>query len=155
MRGGLGVKKVVFNSTLYILALFICVEGITVIRKNQGEYMVDNIEKCLEKNSFLENYENISVSKCYDGKFTKEEKKKLLKQLVKSVDGEILDIEYNLDTYDINGKNITRVFGYSRNLGNSSIYKGNKVNFNIILTYLEEDNKTNIYLGSPIVNIDY
>lgn len=155
MRGGLGVKKVVFNSTLYILALFICVEGITVIRKNQGEYMVDNIEKCLEKNSFLENYENISVSKCYDGKFTKEEKKKLLKQLVKSVDGEILDIEYNLDTYDINGKNITRVFGYSRNLGNSSIYKGNKVNFNIILTYLEEDNKTNLYLGSPIVNIDY
>lgn len=155
MRGGLGVKKVVFNSTLYILALFICVEGITVIRKNQGEYMVNNIEKCLEKNSFLENYENISVSKCYDGKFTKEEKKKLLKQLVKSVDGEILDIEYNLDTYDINGKNITRVFGYSRNLGNSSIYKGNKVNFNIILTYLEEDNKTNLYLGSPIVNIDY
>ena len=155
MRGGLGVKKVVFNSTLYILALFICVEGITVIRKNQGEYMVNNIEKCLEKNSFLENYENISVSKCYDGKFTKEEKKKLLKQLVKSVDGEILDIEYNLDTYDINGKNITRVFGYSRNLGNSSIYKGNKVNFNINLTYLEEDNKTNLYLGSPIVNIDY
>lgn len=155
MRGGLGVKKVVFNSTLYILALFICVEGITVIRKNQGEYMVNNIEKCLEKNSFLENYENISVSKCYDGKFTKEEKKKLLKQLVKSVDGEILDIEYNLDTYDINGKNITRVFGYSRNLGNSSIYKGNKVNFNIILTYLEEDNKTNLYLGSPIVNIEY
>ena len=65
------------------------------------------------------------------------------------------NIEYNLDTYDINGKNITRVFGYSRNLGNSSIYKGNKVNFNIILTYLEEDNKTNLYLGSPIVNIDY
>ena len=155
MRGGLGVKKVVFNSTLYILALFICVEGIKVIRKNQGEYMVNNIEKCLEKNSFLENYENISVSKCYDGKFTKEEKKKLLKQLVKSVDGEILDIEYNLDTYDINGKNITSVLGYSRNLGNSSIYKGNKVNFNIILTYLEEDNKTNLYLGSPIVNIDY
>ena len=51
MRGGLGVKKVVFNSTLYILALFICVEGITVIRKNQGEYMVNNIEKCLEKNN--------------------------------------------------------------------------------------------------------
>ena len=79
----------------------------------------------------------------------------IVKEVFKSVDGEILDIEYNLDTYDINGKNITRVFGYSRNLGNSSIYKGNKVNFNIILTYLEEDNKTNLYLGSPIVNIDY
>lgn len=149
------MKKTYIYFALCILVLFICVEGIEIIRKNQGEYMVDNIEKYLKKNSFLENYENISVSKCYDGKFTKEEKKILLNQLVESVDGEILDIDYNLDTYDINGKNITRVFGYSRKLGRSSIYKGNKVNFNIILTYLEEDNKTNLYLGSPIVNIDY
>lgn len=121
----------------------------------QKKYVVDNVEKCFKQNNFQFTYDNISVSKCYVGQLNIKEEDRLLEQLAKSMEGNILFREYDDNEYDIRGKNVIRAYGYSNKLANSINHNGKLVNFNIVLTYSDEDNKTYVYLGSPVVNIDY
>ena len=38
---------------------------------------------------------------------------------------------------------------------NDRKYMGRRINFSIVITYNKTDNTTDVYFGSPIVNIDF
>ena len=133
--GIIGIMNYVYNTNL-----------------SQKDIAYTNIFDSKEDNTF----DNISISKSYEGRLGKNRRKRILSNMVHKIDGEIVDIENVSNTYGVySKKEMLRLYGYSRKLTNNRQYMGNKINFSIVVTYNKNDNRTNIYFGSPIVNIDY
>lgn len=76
--------------------------------------------------------------------------------MVGKIGGRIIDVQNISNKYGTYSKEeMVRLYGYSRLIKNDRKYMGRKINFSIVITYNENDNITNVYFGSPIVNIDY
>ena len=114
-------------------------ESLLNIRKKLNEFF-ENIK--------VENVENSLILKgCYMGrlsdKFISENAEKMYNQL----EGEIKYEEYR--------DGIFYSYGYTDKIEEYIISENEKININIVYTYDETANQTWIYLGSPIINIDY
>ena len=127
---------------------YVC--NISIVKKNMD---FTNIFDSKDDNN---TFDNISISKSYEGRLGKNRRKRIISNMVNKIDGEIIDIENVSNKYGVySKKEMLRLYGYSRKLTNNRQYMGNKINFSIVVTYNKNDNRTNIYFGSPIVNIDY
>ena len=151
----LSVKNKKINIIVWTFFL-VCIMGIMnyVYNTNlsQKDIAYTNIFDSKEDNTF----DNISISKSYEGRLGKNRRKRIISNMVNKIDGEIVDIENVSNTYGVySKKEMLRLYGYSRKLMNNRKYMGKKINFSIVVTYNKSDNMTNIYFGSPIVNIDY
>lgn len=136
----------------------------TAIKKNSKEYyiIVDILNNKLYKNivdiyknlnDVLSKYSNnVQLYLCMAGEYTK----KL--QLYKSND--ILEnILYNMNAKEIDRikeDNLTSVTAYSNLLTENDLdYLENKINLNIGIRYSENEDKTLIYMATPIIKLDY
>ena len=105
------------------------------------------IEKSLYKYSDI-----VDISTCISGEFSK--------NLQFSKHDDILEeILYNMNAKEIDrvkNENMISVTAYSKLLGENYLeYLGNKINLNIGIRYSEDDDKTLIYIATPIIKLDY
>lgn len=101
-------------------------------------------------------FDNISISKSCEGRLDRLRKKKIINSMARKLNGQIIDVKNisnNCGMYS--EKEMIRVYGYSRMLKNDRKYMGRRINFSIVITYNKTDNTTDVYFGSPIVNIDF
>ena len=134
------------------------------IKKNSNEsyIIVDILDNKVYKNivdiytildKLLYKYSNIvDISTCISGEFSK----KL--QFIK-YDDIFQKILYNMSAEEIDrveNENMVSITAYSELLkGNYLEYLGNKINLNIGIRYSEDDDKTLIYIATPIIKLDY
>lgn len=136
----------------------------TAIKKNKKEYyiIVDILNNKVYKNivdiyqnlnDMLNSYSNeIDIYLCIVGEYTKN------LQLVKSNDI-LKNILYNMNAKEIDKieeENLISVTAYSNLLAENDIdYLEKKINLNIGIRYSENEDKTLIYMATPIIKLDY
>ena len=136
----IGIKK--NSSESYII--------IDILENNVYKNIVDNytiIEKSLYKYS-----NTVDITTCISGEF--------YKKLQFDKYNDILEkILYNMNAEEIDrveNNNMVSVTAYSEFLDENYLeYLGSKINLNIGIRYSEDEDKTLIYIATPIIKLDY
>ncbi|MGL6105546.1 YwmB family TATA-box binding protein [Romboutsia sp.] len=141
-------------------------ENISIIgiKKNNGEsyIMVDILENKLYKdivdiytiirNSLNKHADNVYINTCICGEYTK-------KLQNDKYDDILQKILYNMSAKEIDRveeDNFISITAYSNILKENNLgYLGDKINLNIGMRYSENDDKTLIYIATPIIKLDY
>ena len=94
----------------------------------------------------------VDINTCISGEYTKKLK-------MNKYDDILEKILYNMNAEQIDRveeENFVSITAYSKILhGNDLKYLGNKINLNIGMRYSEDDEKTLIYIATPIIKLDY
>ena len=140
--------------------------GISIIgtKKNNDEsyIIVDILDNKVYKNivdiytileKSLYKYSNIvDISTCISGEFSK-------KLQFSKYDDIFQEILYNMSAEEIDrveSENMVSITAYSELFDENYLeYLGNKINLNIGIRYSEDDDKTLIYIATPIIKLDY
>lgn len=138
--------------------------SISGIKKNDEEayIMVDILENKVYKNivdiyTILENTLNkyvqkVDINTCISGEYTK-------KLQMNKCDDIFQEILYNMNAKEIDRveeENFISITAYSKTLKDNYLeYLGDKINLNIGMRYSEDDEKTIIYIATPIIKLDY
>ena len=101
----------------------------------------------------LYKYSNIvDISTCISGEFSK-------KLQFSKYDDIFQEILYNMSAEEIDrveSENMVSITAYSELFDENYLeYLGNKINLNIGIRYSEDDDKTLIYIATPIIKLDY
>lgn len=95
---------------------------------------------------------NLDINTCISGEYTK----KLQNQKYNDI---LENILYNMNAKEIDRveeENFISITAYSKILNENHLeYLGNKINLNIGMRYSEDDEKTLIYIATPIIKLDY
>ena len=134
------------------------------IKKNSNEsyIIIDILDNKVYKNivdiytilekSLYKYTSNVDISTCISGEFHK----KIQFNKYNDILEEIL---YNMNAEEIDrieNDNMVSVTAYSKLLDKNYLeYLGNKINLNIGIRYSEDDDKTLIYIATPIIKLDY
>ena len=120
--------------------------GISIvgIKKNAKEsYIIVDI---------LNNSNDVDINVCIAGEYTK----KLKKAKISDILQKILYNMYAEKISDIEEENFLSVNAYSKLLKQNNLkYLDREINLNIGIRYSEDDDKTMIYIATPIIKIDY
>lgn len=138
--------------------------SISGIKKNDEEayIIVDILENKVYKNivdiyTILENTLNkhvykVDINTCISGEYTK-------KLQMDKYDDIFQEILYNMNAKEIDRveeENFISITAYSKILKDNYLeYLGDKINLNIGMRYSEDDEKTIIYIATPIIKLDY
>ena len=138
--------------------------SIICIKKNSTEsyIIVDILENKVYKSivdiyTILENTlekhtSQMDINTCISGEYTK-------KLQINKYDDILEKILYNMNAEEIDRieeENFVSITAYSKILnGNYLEYLGNKINLNIGMRYSEDEDKTLIYIATPIIKLDY
>ena len=105
------------------------------------------LEKSLYKYS-----SNVDISTCISGEFYKKFQFNKYNDILE-------EILYNMNAEEIDrieNDNMVSVTAYSKFLEDNYLeYLGNQINLNIGIRYSENDDKTLIYIATPIIKLDY
>ena len=105
------------------------------------------LEKSLYKHSNI-----VDISTCISGEFYK-------KLQFNKYDDILQEILYNMNAEEIErveNENMISITAYSKLLDENYLeYLGNKINLNIGIRYSEDEDKTLIYIATPIIKLDY
>ena len=129
---------------------------------NDSKIIVDILDNKVYKNivdiyTILEKsiykYSNIvDISTCISGEFSK-------KLQFSKYDDIFKEILYNMSAEEIDrveSENMVSITAYSELFDENYLeYLGNKINLNIGIRYSEDDDKTLIYIATPIIKLDY
>ncbi len=138
--------------------------SIVGIKKNSDEsyIIVDILDNKVYKNivdiytileKSLYKYSNIvDISTCISGEFSK-------RLQFSKYDDILQEILYNMSAKEIDrieNENMVSITAYSELIEENYLeYLGNKINLNIGIRYSEDDDKTLIYIATPIIKLDY
>ena len=134
------------------------------IKKNSSEsyIIIDILDNKLYKDivdiytiieTSLHKYSNfVDISTCISGEISK-------KLQFSKCDDILQEILYNMNAKEIDrvkNENMISITAYSELLKENYLeYLGNKINLNIGIRYSEDDDKTLIYIATPIIKLDY
>lgn len=138
--------------------------SIICIKKNEKEsyVIVDILENKVYKSivdiyTILEETLNkhtpqVDINTCISGEYTK-------KLQINKYDDILDKILYNMNAEEIDRieeENFVSITAYSKILSENYLeYLGNKINLNIGMRYSEDEDKTLIYIATPIIKLDY
>ncbi|MGL4911459.1 MAG: YwmB family TATA-box binding protein [Romboutsia sp.] len=138
--------------------------SIICIKKNQTEsyIIVDILENKVYKSivdiytileeTLKKHTHKVDINTCISGEYTK-------KLQINKYDDILDEILYNMNAEEIDRveeENFMSVTAYSKILHENYLeYLGNKINLNIGMRYSEDEDKTLIYIATPIIKLDY
>ncbi len=129
---------------------------------NEAYIMVDILDNKVYKSivdiyTILENIlgkysDNVDINTCISGEYSK-------KLQISNYDDIFKKILYNMNAREIDRveeENFVSITAYSKILKDNYLeYFGHKINLNIGMRYSEDDEKTIIYIATPIIKLDY
>ncbi len=123
-----------------------------IVDINKNEVYKDIVETYAKmKNELSEYDEDLDIYTCitgsFEGKLNNESYDKIMKRVFLNMNG--------VEKERIEDENLISVTGYSNKLKEYIKYGGNKVNLNASLRYSEYDNKTFVYIGTPLIILEY
>ncbi len=105
----------------------------------------DNIREVLE--AYGQTKLNITLTGHFKGKVDNQELKNRLEEMLESVGAKEIE--------GIRESDIISLTGYTGNIKENISYSGKKANINIAARYNSYENKTNIWIGTPLISIGY
>lgn len=105
------------------------------------------IEDAMEELDVLDYQSIVRFNGVYNGKLSLEEKTLIANELLQNLDAKVIS--------EIREQDLFIIYGYTGLIKEYILTNSNKVNINVVITYDEQVDKTNIYLASPILNEDY
>ncbi|WP_058486011.1 YwmB family TATA-box binding protein [Defluviitalea phaphyphila] len=122
---------------------------IDIILYGQYKSIVDLKEKIdnIFKQNNMDNTTNITITGTSDKKLTKEEKENIAYEMMENIKAKIEE------TYET--ENIYSVYGYTKLINDWLVSNNKKINVNIAFKYNEYEQKTYIYLATPVITVDY
>ncbi len=90
---------------------------------------------------------NITMAGSYDKKFKLEESKTLANKIMRSLRAKTIDEYENERLYS--------VYGFTDMINESIVADGENINVNVALRYNEYEDKTYLYMASPVISVDY
>lgn len=103
------------------------------------------------KNNLKKYSKNIDVYSCicgfFEGKIDEKCYNNIVDDILSSLDAQKKD--------EIQDDNILSTTGYTKNLGNCIEYGEDKINVNASVRYSEYDDKTFVYIGTPLITLEY
>lgn len=106
--------------------------------------MVENIFNQLE----LSNYDtSITLQGTYDTQLTLDEKNQIANGIIETLQGKVVT--------EHRGDSLFTIYAYTALVSDFITSKGSRININVAFTYDEYNDKTVIYVASPILNTDY
>ncbi|MCH5251595.1 MAG: YwmB family TATA-box binding protein [Lachnospiraceae bacterium] len=84
------------------------------------------------------------------GKMVKEDMAELAEELFRSMGGSRV-LDSSMDTYG----NYYVAYGYTSGIANTKNVNGKNINLNVAMSYNEEENCTEIIMGTPLINSDF
>lgn len=121
------------------------------ILNNKVYKNIENIYTRLE-NELYKYSNDIEINICIAGEYTK----KLQKFKISDILQKILYNMYAEKISDIEEENFLSINAYSKLLKENNLkYLNREINLNIGIRYSEDDDKTTIYIATPIIKIDY
>ena len=164
------LKLTPFINNGYITKIYVNYDdedkGISIVgvKKNSKEFYIivdilnnkvyKNIENIYTKleNELSEYSNDVDINVCIAGEYTK----KLKKAKISDILQKILYNMYAEKISDIEEENFLSVNAYSKLLKENNLkYLDREINLNIGIRYSEDDDKTMIYIATPIIKIDY
>lgn len=106
----------------------------------------ETLEKALGKSN-LKTKTTINLRGEYKGALSVSEKEELVKEFLKNIKGNIIEEKKNDKIYN--------VYAYTKTIDNHIIVEGESVNFNLVISYDEDNDLTKVLLATPIINMDY
>lgn len=138
--------------------------SIICIKKNEKEsyVIVDILENKVYKSivdiytileaTLKKHTPQVDINTCISGEYTK-------KLQINKYDDILDKILYNMNAEEIDRieeENFVSITAYSEILSENYLeYLGNKINLNIGMRYSEDEDKTLIYIATPIIKLDY
>ncbi|ROR25689.1 TATA-box binding protein [Mobilisporobacter senegalensis] len=105
------------------------------------------IEDAMKELNVLDYQSIVRFNGVYNGRLTLDEKIQITNELFQNLEAKVISESREDDLFI--------VYGYTGLIKEYIETNGNKVNINVVITYNEQADKTNIYLASPILNEDY
>ncbi len=90
---------------------------------------------------------NITMAGSYNEKFDSKETKKLAEKILKSIKATAIN-EYETER-------LYSVYGYTNLIKDNIKVQGDHVNVNVAIRFNEYEQKTYLYLASPVISVDY
>lgn len=117
----------------------------------------DNMDCILDYKSLVESSLNeldlvsinssIKIEGTYDGKLSLKERNEIVDKLLADMQGQIVNQNRSETIYT--------VYAYTSLIGEYMTVEGDRVNMNLVFTYDEQNDKTILYLATPILNEDF
>ncbi len=95
----------------------------------------------------MEGHTSLSFTGSMAGNLSLKERNALADKIIDSISGKI--------TKEFRSEELFTIYGYSRRLEEYEEIEGEKLNFNLAITYNEETNMTQVYLATPYLMEDY
>lgn len=105
------------------------------------------IEDAMKEINVLDYQSIVRFNGVYNGRLTLDEKIQIADELFSNLEAKVISESRENDLFIM--------YGYTGLIKEYIKTNGNKVNVNVVITYDEQTDKTNIYLASPILNEDY
>lgn len=104
-------------------------------------------EKIVSKLEAITFESQVTFKGTYDGKLNIDERNKITDQFIRDLQASIVVEQRDDELYTI--------YAYTGLISDYVKSEGNKINVNIAFTYNEKNNKTSLYVATPILNQDY
>jgi hypothetical protein len=109
-------------------------------------YYKEKIEKLLyERNLSTDVIVNVYGEK--DGIIADEDRKRIASNLMENIGGK------SISEFDLG--NAYNTYGYTSNIDKYIVQGGKKINIDVAITYNEEEDKSYLYLATPIITMEY
>lgn len=123
--------------------------SINVINRLAGQDINDTADAIKEKlrNSRLKPKVNTCIIGCFDGKLDYGQMNRISKRILKDAKAKKIDI--------MSDNNLISISAYSPYIDNNIEVNGKKININLALRYNAYEDKTYIWLATPVITIEY
>jgi hypothetical protein len=123
-----------------------------IVDINNNEVYKDIVENYTKLKNILKNYSsNLDLYSCIIGYFEEKVDKKCYNSIAKNIFSDLNAVKKE----EIQDENMLSVTGYTSDLNEYIAYGGNKVNLNVSLRYSEYEDKTFVYIGTPLIVLEY
>lgn len=122
------------------------INAILYENENALLYLQDKIKEIYQENEIKPEI-NITVIGTYNKKFTNEEKKSIVKKILACVKANVIKEYVNERLYS--------AYGYTKLIKDYEDVDGDKVNMHVAIRYNEYENRTYLYIASPVISVDY
>lgn len=142
-----------------------CISLMDAKEKTRGtkQYITINLKLFRENNSILaykeilettmkglkvKDYQSIvKFASVYDGALSEEERDSLVKNVLDKLHANVVSEKKEKELYT--------VYAYTGLVKDYLVVTGKRINLNLVVTYDEQKDKTNLYLATPVLNEDY
>lgn len=135
-------KKDTYEERRYLILDITINEDVNSILsyKKRAEKIVDKLEAITFESQ-------VTFTGTYDGKLSIEERNRITDQFIRDLQASVV-VEHR-------GDELYTIYAYTGLISDYVKSEGNKINVNIAFTFNEKNNKTNLYVATPILNQDY